>query len=105
MKNWTAGASANAPKVSLRLAGGLNEPKQYSQSVNVAAILGRNPDDQSVSARLKYRAFDAEGKLLAQGLLDAQGSTQPIYTDTPQKVRLSLGDGQWVKVSDADHGT
>ena len=104
MKNWTGAASADVNRLSLKSALGLNEPARYSQSVNVAALLGRKVSDQCVNARLTYRAFDAKGKLLAQGLLDAQGSTQPIYTDTPQKVRLSLGDGQWVKVSDADHG-
>lgn len=83
---------------------GLNRPQRFSQTVNVAALLGRRASDQALKADMGYRAYDLQGRLLAQGQLDAQGNTQPIYTASPQKIRIALGDGDWLRSADVHHG-
>lgn len=82
----------------------LNLPRRFSQTVNVAALLGRHASNQALKARLTYRAYDDQGQLLAQGQLDAHGNTRPIYTDKPQVIRIALGDGAWIRSADANHG-
>jgi hypothetical protein len=81
----------------------LNLPGRYSQTINVAAMLGRQAADQAIKAKLQYRAFDSKGKLLTQGQLDAQGNTQPIFTATPEKIQVTLAGGDWVRATDTDH--
>ncbi len=104
MKEMVGGGSAPRNDVKLPGPGALNLPSRYSQTVNVAALLGRHAVDQTIKVALRYRAYDSKGKLLAQGRLDAQGNTQAIYTDRPEKIRIALGDGAWIRSADADHG-
>jgi type VI secretion system secreted protein VgrG len=104
MKELAGGGSVASSALTLPGSAALNMPARCSQTINVAALLGRRASDQVIKARLPYRAYDSDGKLLAQGHLDMQGNTQPIYTDLPQKIRITFGDGNWVRSSDTDHG-
>lgn len=105
MKELVGGGSERNYTVRLPTPCGLNMPSRFSQTVNVAALLGRHASDQALKAELSYRAYDAKGKLLTQGQLDAHGNTQPIYTDNPERIRITLGDGAWVRSADVNHGS
>jgi uncharacterized protein (DUF2345 family) len=52
-KVFAGGASVNAPTLSLPAAGGLNLPGRYSQTINVAAMSGRQAADQHSIARIR----------------------------------------------------
>lgn len=104
-KELTGGGRAGNKDLRLPQPSELNAPRCYSQTINVAALLGRQASNQTIKADLSYRAYDSTGKLLAQGRLDAHGNTQPIYTDRPEKIRIALGDGAWIRSADANHGS
>jgi len=104
-KELTGGGSASNKGLRLPQPSELNAPRRYSQTINVAALLGRQASNQTIKADLSYRAYDSTGKLLAQGRLDTHGNTQPIYTDRPEKIRIALGDGAWIRSADANHGS
>lgn len=82
----------------------LNLPQRFSQRVNLAGLIGMDPGTGGLHEQLPYEAYDASGRLVARGRLDHKGNTQHIYTGEPTKIRLVIGDGQWLKVADTDHG-
>ena len=82
----------------------LNTPKAYSQRLNIAGLVGKVRDD-TVWYRFNYEAFDAKGKLIAQGKIDDDGSTDHIYTEEAEDIKVVFKSeyDDWAIMCDAEH--
>ncbi|MCK9987493.1 MAG: type VI secretion system secreted protein VgrG [Azoarcus sp.] len=79
------------------------EATAFSQRVNVAGLIGSDPQTQSLYSCLPYEAYDEEGALIATGQLDADGTTGVIYTHQPKKLKVVISHGDWQFFLDVNH--
>ena len=81
----------------------VSEATAFSQRVNVAGLIGSDPQTRSLYSCLPYEAYDEEGALIATGQLDADGTTEVIYTQQPKKLKVVISQGDWQFFLDVNH--
>ena len=77
-----------------------NAPKKYSIQANAKALMGVGAD-KKLTIQAAYRAYNAQGEMLARGAVKADGTMGPVFTDKPESIRFVLGDGDWQTYGDA----
>ena len=109
-KNLTGPKSAAVELPSSPAAGELNliqngatERSTYSQRVNVAGLIGGDPESGSLYASMPYEAYNEQGQKIAAGQLSAEGSTGAISTSKPEKVKVVISQGDWLFFQDVNH--
>lgn len=109
-KNLTGPKAAAVELPSSVAAGDLNlghkeviERSSYSQRVNVAGLVGGDPESQSLYANLRYEAYNEQGQKIADGQLSADGTTDAIRTRQSEKVKVVITQGDWLFFQDVNH--
>ena len=109
-KSWTGPKSAAVELPSSPAAGelyliqnGTTEHSTYSQRVNVAGLIGGDPESGSLYAAMPYEAYNEQGQKIAAGQLSAGGSTGAISTLKPEKVKVVISQGDWLFFQDVNH--
>ncbi|MCG2577542.1 type VI secretion system tip protein VgrG [Dechloromonas sp. XY25] len=109
-KDWTGPKSAAAELPSSPAANKLNlvqseatERAAYSQRVNVAGLIGGDPESGSLYAAMLYEAYNEQGQKIAAGQLSAEGTTGTISTSKPEKVKVVISQGDWLFFQDVNH--
>ena len=109
-KDWTGPKSAavelpSSPSVGeLNLASGnLVEKSSYSQRLNVAGLIGGDPQSGALYANMPYEAYNEQGQKIAAGQLSGDGTTGAIRTQQPEKVKVVISQGDWLFFQDVNH--
>lgn len=79
------------------------ERSTYSQRVNVAGLIGGDPESGSLYAAMPYEAYNEQGQKIAAGQLSADGSTSAISTLKPEQVKVVISQGDWLFFQDVNH--
>ena len=109
-KDWTGPKSAAVELPSSPSAGDLNlapanvtEKTDYSQRLNVAGLIGGDPQSGALYANMPYAAYNEQGQKIAAGQLSNDGTTGTIHTQQPEKVKVVISQGDWLFFQDVNH--
>lgn len=109
-KDWTGPKSAAVELPSSPAANELNwvqseasERSTYSQRINVAGLIGGDPESGSLYAAMPYEAYNEQGQKIAAGQLSADGTTGDIFTSKAEKVKVVISQGDWLFFQDVNH--
>ncbi|MPN04176.1 hypothetical protein SDC9_151412 [bioreactor metagenome] len=109
-KEWTGPKSAAVELPSSPSAGELNlaqtnitEKTSYSQRLNVAGLIGGDPQNGALYANMPYEAYNEQGQKIAAGQLSVEGTTGTIRTPQPEKVKVLISQGDWLFFQDVNH--
>jgi type VI secretion system secreted protein VgrG len=80
-----------------------HENAPNSLQVNLADLLGADPDSSQTIAGVAYEFRTRDGKVLAAGTTNSQGYTARFYTHEPQDVVLYVGDGAHLSSMEVEH--
>ncbi|MEN3069609.1 type VI secretion system Vgr family protein [Uliginosibacterium sediminicola] len=79
------------------------EHGRFSQRLNLAGVLGLDPDTQALHTGMAYEVFDQKGQKLAAGQLKPDGSTDRIFTSKVEKLKVVVKTGEWTLLQDLEH--
>ncbi|MDR3564487.1 MAG: DUF2345 domain-containing protein, partial [Negativicutes bacterium] len=104
-KNLTGPASAAVvlPSLSVRELPPM-ETTSFSQRVNLAGAIGKDPETNALYAQLPYEVFNENGQRIATGTLDQDGNTNRLFTQKQEKLKVVLTHGDWMFFQDVEHG-
>lgn len=80
-----------------------DRPGVFSQSINVANLIGRDEATGALLAQVPYSIRAKDGTRIASSTTDKDGNTQRIFTKEKEEVDLYLGDGEWRVFVDVKH--
>jgi type VI secretion system secreted protein VgrG len=80
-----------------------DEGTAYSQRLNVAGLIGGDPESGFLYAAMPYEAYNEQGQKIAAGQLSADGTTGAISTQQPEKVKVVITQGDWLFFQDVNH--
>ena len=82
---------------------GATERSTYSQRVNVAGLIGSDPESGSLYAAMPYEAYNEQGQKIASGTIDVRRAQLRHLNFKAGKSKVVISQGDWLFFQDVNH--